>query len=110
MAAFAQAAIEPPPVQTTESEVPLPAAPAPETTAPEATGLPSFAIAAELGGTVPFTTLGSQVAVGIELGYLLPLLERRLEVLLGAGWAPPQHRLHPADLPTRRHRLGGVPI
>jgi hypothetical protein len=87
--ALAQAAIEPPPVQT-EIEAPPPGAPAAEPATPGPAALPSFAVGAELGGTVPFTTLGSQVAVGIELGYLLPVLERRLEVLLGAGWAPPQ--------------------
>jgi hypothetical protein len=81
---------EPAPVSTHESETPPGMAPAAEATAPDLSGLPSFAVGAELGGTVPFTTLGSQVAVGIELGYLLPVLERRLEVLVGAGWAPPQ--------------------
>jgi hypothetical protein len=85
-AATAQEALAPPPVQASESEAP-PAAPA----AGMAGGAgPSFAVGAELGGTVPFTTLESQVAIGIELGYLLPVLERRLELLLGAGWAPPQ--------------------
>ncbi len=52
--------------------------------------LPSFAVGAELGGTVPLSPLGSQFAAGLELGYLLPVLDRRLEVMLAAGWAPPQ--------------------
>jgi hypothetical protein len=85
--ASAQDALEPPPLATSSPE---PAAVEPPA-APTAGGvLPSFAVGAELGGTVPLTTLGSQVALGIELGYLLPVLDRRLELTLAAGWAPPQ--------------------
>ena len=89
-AAAAQGGLEPPPVAAAAPEEP-PAAGAPESVgAPGASALPSFALGAELGGTIPFSTLGSQVAAGLEIGYLLPVLERRLELLAGVGWAPPQ--------------------
>ena len=87
--ATAQEGLEPPPLATGTTE-PAAVEPAPAPVPAAAGTLPSFAVGAELGGIVPLTTLGSQVALGIELGYLLPVLDRRLELTLAAGWAPPQ--------------------
>jgi hypothetical protein len=52
---------------------------------------PAFVVGGEVGGIIPFSKLTPNVATGIELGYLLPVAERRLEIFASAGWAPPRH-------------------
>lgn len=37
----------------------------------------------------PFTSLGSHVAFGVELGYRLPFWGQRLEIMADAGYSPP---------------------
>ena len=52
---------------------------------------PAFVVGGEVGGIIPFSKLTPHVATGIELGYMLPVVERRLEILASVGWAPPRH-------------------
>jgi hypothetical protein len=57
-------------------------------------GIPGrLVIGAEVGGIFPqpFTELGTHVVVGIDLGYRLPIWKQRLEIVLGAGFSPPQN-------------------
>lgn len=64
-----------------------------ETTTEEAdTGIPgSLVLGAGVGGIFPqpFSSLGSHVAVALEVGYRLPFLEQRLEIMSGLGYSPP---------------------
>lgn len=48
-------------------------------------------VGAELGAIFPqlFSELGTHVSFGLELGYALPFLEQKLEVMFAAGYAPP---------------------
>jgi hypothetical protein len=87
---------------------------------------PPLVIGARLGGIFPpvFTELGSHVTVGLEVGYRLPVLAQRLEIMAGAGYAPPgrtyddgpyaadvtQEELHFSLGPRARFALPGLPL
>jgi hypothetical protein len=53
----------------------------------------------ELGAIFPqpFSELGTHVSFGLELGYALPVLEEKLEVMLAAAYAPPANDFTLAD-------------
>jgi hypothetical protein len=53
----------------------------------------ALVIGGEIGAIFPqpFTELGTHVAFGIELGYRLPFIEQRLEIMFAAGFSPPNN-------------------
>ena len=53
----------------------------------------------ELGAIFPqpFSELGTHVSFGLELGYALPFIEQKLEVMLAAAYAPPANDFTLAD-------------
>lgn len=57
----------------------------------------SFVLAVEIGGFFPFDNLGIHVRYGVEVGYLLPFLDRRLEVMVSAGYAEPRRDFDDGD-------------
>src|SRR6185503_12464619 len=56
-------------------------------------------LGAELGAIFPqpFSELGTSVSFGLELGYALPFLEQKLEVMAAAAYAPPANDFTLAD-------------
>jgi hypothetical protein len=55
-------------------------------------GIPgALVIGAEVGAIFPqpFTELGTHVAFGLELGYRLPFLDQRLEIMAAGAFSPP---------------------
>ena len=68
-----------------------------ESADPDAPG--PLVIGAELGAIFPqpFSELGTHVSFGLELGYALPVLEEKLEVMLAAAYAPPANDFEVAD-------------
>lgn len=85
-AAPAQAA--PAPSQT--APAPAPAA-APSQAAPAAKKEPgSLIFGLEVGGFFPFDKLGIGLSYGVEAGYVLPFLGRRMDVFAAAGYSQPQ--------------------
>src|SRR5262245_12739564 len=53
----------------------------------------ALVIGGEVGAIFPqpFSELGTHIAVGIELGYRLPMWAQRLEIMLGVGYTPPSN-------------------
>src|SRR5262245_43301422 len=62
------------------------------TAAGDSPTLPGALVAAGEVGAIfpqPFTQYGSHVAFGIELGYRLPFLGQRFDIMLDIGYSPP---------------------
>jgi hypothetical protein len=53
----------------------------------------AFVIGGEIGGIFPqpFTELGTHIAFGLEVGYRLPFVGQRIEIMLDAGYSPPNN-------------------
>jgi len=56
-----------------------------------ASASPPLVLGARFGGIFPsvFTKLGTQLTYGLEVGYRLPFMDQRTEILLAAGYAAP---------------------
>lgn len=82
-----------------QDDAALEAEPPPDESGESAAEPGPLVVGAELGAIFPqpFSALGTHVSFGLELGYALPWLERKLEVMFGAAYAPPANSFELED-------------